>query len=189
MKAFVPVRRLPARSALDAEPRMGITEAVDQGASDHASHAGWLAALRRYLAIVAIGNLAWELLHMPLYTLWETGTAGEIVFAAVHCTGGDVLIALASLVAALLLAGSRRWPRRRFSVVAALTVAFGLGYTAFSEWLNIGVRGTWAYSDLMPVLPWLETGLSPVAQWMVIPALAFRSIRPPRASEPLDENL
>ena len=30
---------------------------------------------------------------MPLYTLWSTDTVGEIVFAAVHCTGGDILIA------------------------------------------------------------------------------------------------
>jgi hypothetical protein len=149
--------------------------------------ARWLTALRRYLAIVTIGNLTWEFLHMPLYTLWETGTAGEIVFAAVHCTGGDILIALASLMAALLLVGNSDWPRHRFMPSAVLTIAFGFGYTIFSEWLNIEVRGTWAYSDLMPVLPWLKTGLSPVAQWLVIPILAFRSIRPRRESDRFDE--
>ena len=138
----------------------------------------WLSAIRRYLAVIAVGNLLWEFAHMPLYTLWWTGTAGEIVFAAVHCTGGDVLIATASLVLALIAVGSPAWPSERFLPVAVAAMALGLGYTAFSEWLNIGVRRAWAYSDLMPVLPWFGTGLSPLAQWLVVPALAFRSVWP-----------
>lgn len=38
----------------------------------------WLSALRRYLIFIAAGNLIWALAHMSLYTLWETGSAGEI---------------------------------------------------------------------------------------------------------------
>src|SRR3546814_17822274 len=71
----------------------------------------WLRALRRYLAAVALMNLVWEFGHMPLYTLWETGTASEISFAALHCAGGDILIALASVTPALFLAGQPAWPR------------------------------------------------------------------------------
>jgi hypothetical protein len=138
----------------------------------------WLSAIRWYLAVIAVGNLLWEFAHMPLYTLWRTGTVGEIVFAAAHCTGGDVLIATASLVLALIAVGSPAWPSERFLPVAVAAMALGLGYTAFSEWLNIGVRRAWAYSDLMPVLPWFGTGLSPLAQWLVVPALAFRSVWP-----------
>lgn len=155
----------------------GMSGEAGVGVAPDRTGAGWLSAVRRHLVVMALGNLAWEFAHMPLYTLWETGTATEIAFAALHCTGGDVLIALASLTAALLLLGDDGWPRRRFLPVAVLTIALGLSYTVFSEWLNIEVRRTWAYSDLMPVLPWLGTGLSPVAQWLVIPTLAFRSIR------------
>src|SRR3546814_5473574 len=71
----------------------------------------WLRALRRYIAAVALANLVWEFGHMPLYTLWETGSASEISFAALHCTGGDILIALASVMLALFLAGQPAWPR------------------------------------------------------------------------------
>src|SRR3546814_11930886 len=53
----------------------------------------WLRALRRYMVGVALANLVWEFAHMPLYTLWETGSPSEIAFAALHCTGGDILIA------------------------------------------------------------------------------------------------
>lgn len=138
----------------------------------------WLSALRRYLTIVAVGNLVWEFAHMPLYTLWRTGTPGEIAFAAIHCTGGDLLIATGALLLALFAFGSPAWPHQRFRPVAAGAVAVGVGYTVFSEWLNIEVRQTWAYSELMPTLPWLGTGLSPLAQWLVIPPLAFWSARP-----------
>jgi hypothetical protein len=143
----------------------------------------WLSAIRRYLVVIALGNLGWEFAHMPLYTLWQTGTAAEIVFAAVHCTGGDILIATMSLMLALLIGGRPAWPREGFLPVAAMTVILGLGYTVFSEWLNIEIRRSWSYSDLMPTLPWLGTGLTPLAQWLVIPGLGFwliqRSARRP----------
>lgn len=133
----------------------------------------WLSALRRYLLFLSGGNLIWEFSHLPLYTLWQEGTAGELIFAAGHCTGGDILIALASLLLALFLMGDGAWPARRYKAVAALTMAFGLGYTIFSEWLNTAVRASWAYSELMPVIPGLDVGLSPLAQWIVIPLAGF----------------
>lgn len=141
------------------------TFTVDQGS--------WLAVLRRYLLVIALGNLVWEFAHMPLYTLWETGTAAEIAFAAVHCTIGDVLIAVSALVAALCLFGSERWPEQGARPVALVSIAFGIAYTAFSEWLNVEVRGTWAYRDLMPVIPILGVGVSPMLQWVVLPGLAL----------------
>ena len=135
----------------------------------------WLAALRIYLLIVAAADLLWEAAHLPLYTIWQTGSAGAKIFAVAHCTLGDVLIALASLTMALMLVGHRDWPARRFATVAALTLAFGLGYTGFSEWLNVVVRRSWAYSSLMPIVsPFgVAIGISPLLQWIVVPVLAF----------------
>lgn len=135
----------------------------------------WLGALRAYLAVVALGNLLWEAAHLPLYTIWNTGSAGEKAFAVVHCTGGDLLIALSSLTIALVLAGDREWPECRLPSVVILTVFFGVAYTTFSEWLNIVVRKSWAYSELMPVISVFEfdVGLSPLLQWIVVPLTAF----------------
>lgn len=157
-------------------------------AATHAYGAGnhsivWLKTLRRYMGFVAVANLIWEFAHMPLYTLWETGSAGEIIFAAVHCTGGDILIALSAIMLALFLLGNGAWPaERRFPVVVG-TVANGLAYTTFSEWLNIEIRQAWAYSDLMPVIPIIDAGLSPVMQWIIIPLAGFRlAMASPRVS-------
>lgn len=132
----------------------------------------WLATVRRYLAAAALGNLAWEAGQMPLYTLWRTGSPGEIAVALLHCTAGDVVIAGASLLGALVLLGAPGWPRRRSGAVAAAAIAIGLGYTVYSERLNLA-RGAWAYTETMPTLPWLGTGLAPLAQWLVIPVASL----------------
>lgn len=126
----------------------------------------------RYLAVMAVGNLLWEVGHVPLYTLWLTGTAADIAYAVLHCTLGDVLIAAITFGLAILLIG-RGWPQRRFGAVAALSVLFALAYTVFSEWLNVFVRGSWAYRDIMPTLPPFGTGLTPLIQWVVLPVFSF----------------
>ena len=95
------------------------------------------------------------------------------MFAAIHCTGGDVLIATASLLLALILIGEGAWPAHGFGKVAALTIALGLSYTVFSEWLNTVVRVSWSYSERMPVIPSIGVGLSPLAQWLIIPLSGF----------------
>src|SRR5438132_7406208 len=99
----------------------------------------WLLGLRVYLAVILAGNLFWEVLHLPLYAIWTAGTLREQAFAAGHCTLGDLVIAACALTLALLLAGAPRWPRDGFWPIATLTVAFGLAYTVFSEWLHVAV--------------------------------------------------
>lgn len=137
----------------------------------------WVGALRRYVVVGAVAHLVWEIVQLPLYTLWRTGSLSEQVFAVLHCTGGDVLIAGAALLIALVFVGRSGWPADGFAKVAAVTVLIGLGYTMYSEWLNTSVRRSWAYSELMPVLPFFGTGLSPLLQWVVVPAVALSAAR------------
>jgi len=138
---------------------------------------GWLAVLRHYLAFMGLVNLAWEIAQLPLYTIWTTGTRGEIAWAVVHCTVGDVLIAGAALLLALVVLRADSWPHARYLGVALLAVALGFVYTAYSEWLNTSIRQTWTYSAMMPVIP-PGIGVSPLVQWLVIPSLGLRWARP-----------
>ena len=111
-------------------------------------------------------------MQLPLYTLWRTGTPGEIAVALIHCTGGDILITTVTLAAAVAFARRFRWPpfgRRMLLTVIVL----GTAYTIFSEWLNVEIHRTWSYTAAMPVLPFLGTGLTPLLQWLVVPSLAF----------------
>lgn len=135
-----------------------------------------LAVLGRYAATVLLLNALWEIAQLPLYTLWWTAPIREVAFAVVHCTAGDVLIAVASLLLAIALFG-RAWPVRRFVPVVSVTIVLGLTYTGFSEWLNVYVRHTWAYTPWMPVLPGAGLGIAPLVQWIVVPLVGFAWMR------------
>lgn len=54
----------------------------------------------------------------------------------------------------------------RFGVAAVLAAPAGLAYTAFSEWLNTGILGSWAYTAWMSTLPLIGAGLVPLMQWL-----------------------
>lgn len=139
----------------------------------------WLSGLGIYLIAMAVGNLAWEAAHLPLYTIWRDSSGWEQAYAVVHCTIGDVLIASSTFMLAYLAIGHRSWPQLRFWPVAILATAGGVVYTIYSEWNNVYVRASWAYSDLMPIvrLGDLPIGLSPILQWIVLPAAAFALVR------------
>jgi hypothetical protein len=134
-------------------------------------HPEWLGAIRRYLLAAAIGHLAWEVAQLPLYTLWHSARPSLIAQAVLHCTAGDLAIASVALTLGLAAVGTGNWPTGRVLAVGGVVVALSVAYTAQSEFLNTVVRHNWAYTDAMPTL--LGIGLTPLAQWVVVPALAL----------------
>ena len=129
-----------------------------------------------FFVTVFTGHLVWETVQLPLYTLWWTGTKSEIVRALLHCTAGDALITAAALTLALLFGRLAEWPP--FGVrMMVTTILLGMAYTMFSEWLNVEIRRSWAYTGSMPVLPVLGIGLAPMLQWLVVPGIAFAVAR------------
>ena len=141
----------------------------------------WLQTLRQYLVIETIMHLAWEVVQLPLYAIWSTGTVREITFATLHCTAGDLLIASLCLMIALVMTGSKEWPYDRFEAVALMTIFFGVGYTGYSEWRNTSVTHAWAYTAMMPTV--FGLGVSPLIQWLVIPSAVFWSLRRKRCRD------
>src|SRR6266478_4248086 len=129
-----------------------------------------------YLSAATGIHLVWETAQLPLYMIWSTGTRFEILFAVIHCTVGDLLITASTLGLAALVARIGHWPF--FGNRMALTaILLGLGYTVFSEWLNTQVRHSWSYTEAMPLLPPLGTGLTPFLQWLIVPGVALGYVR------------
>lgn len=127
-----------------------------------------------YLIASAVGHTAWEIAHVPLYTIWTTGSPARLTLALIHCTIGDLLIATWTF--ALAGVGLRYLPLQRKSLAMGIAlVVLGVVYTGFSEWRNVYVEGGWAYSKLMPTvtIAGFAIGLSPLAQWVVVPAWAL----------------
>ena len=141
------------------------------------SNVDWLRAFGVYLGASVVMHFAWEALPVPLYSIWRTGSSREIAFAVLHCTAGDLMIASLSLLAALILIGDGAWPAERFIPIMMAALVIGIGYTGYSEWLNISVRKSQTYSELLPRLPWIGTGLAPLLQWLIVPVLVFSAIQ------------
>ncbi len=141
----------------------------------YADRAAWRLIGLRYLPWFVALNLAWEIVQLPLYTLWAEGSPGFIAFSVVHCTLGDAIIGAATLALALIATRAPELARWRWARIAAVAALAGAGYTIFSEWVNTVVLDNWAYSERMPVLHvfGLEIGLSPLAQWLLLPPLAL----------------
>lgn len=132
----------------------------------------WSFILRSYLPRLTLCSLAWEILQLPLYTLWAEPDAWRIAYAIAHCTVGDVLIGTATLCGVLTLsrAGVRsNWAGGRIVVLQAW---LALAYTVYSERSNLALDN-WAYSPWMPLLPWLNVGLAPLLQWVIVPLAAW----------------
>lgn len=128
-----------------------------------------------YLPWFAVLNLAWEAAHVRLYTLWTEAEPAYIAFSVVHCTLGDVLIGGLALLLALIVGREGGLPEWRWLRIALLTLVCGVGYTIFSEWMNITILRSWVYGEAMPrlSLAGVEIGLTPLAQWLVLPPLAL----------------
>ncbi len=124
-------------------------------------------------------NLAWEIAHVRLYTLWASAEGLSVARALFHCTLGDVAIALAMFALAALVLGNTDWPALRPRTGSAIVVVGAMAYTAWSEWYNVYRVGSWGYTASMPLV--FGIGLSPLLQWLVLPPVmvaAYRALGP-----------
>jgi len=122
--------------------------------------------------LLALGlplELLWEIAQFPLYDVWHQNDWSYILYGLAHCTLGDLLILLIAfwIVAAML--SNRRWFLAAPWAGGAAFTVLGAGYTIFSEIHNVRVKGTWGYTELMPIIPYFEVGAMPFLQWVLIP--------------------
>ena len=128
---------------------------------------------RLLLYITGIGfllNLIWEVTQRPLYE-------GYVGFwhHFLNCLWASVVDVIVILVFGMLFASYYKnpfWVKhiswKDVLVLMLLGAAVAVGF----EQLMLG-EGAWAYTDAMPVVPYLATGLSPLLQMMILPSLTF----------------
>jgi len=116
-------------------------------------------------------QLLWEIAQFPLYTVWHEGDWGFILYGLVHCTLGDLMILLSVFWLVSILNRSRLWVFSPSMPNIVLFTVIGLAYTIFSEILNTRIKGTWGYTELMPIVPVIEIGGMPFLQWILIPPI------------------
>ena len=113
----------------------------------------------------------WEFLQVPFYEQMPYLGHWEAIIFCTRATFGDVLISLGAFWAAALIFRNRNWIRSPNGAVLVVFIAVGLAVTVVLEWHATTVAERWQYSDAMPTLPLLGTGLSPVLQWIILPLL------------------
>jgi hypothetical protein len=121
-------------------------------------------------------NFFWEVLQTYFYTLKDSAFS-TMLYGWIHCTLGDVVITLGSFWLVSILSRNRRWFSRLNKVSFVSFIMVGLVYTLFSEWLNVHIFKSWAYNELMPIVPWTKIGLTPLLQWMVLPPVVMLLVR------------
>lgn len=122
-------------------------------------------------------HLLWEIAQFPLYTVWQEGDWGYILYGLAHCTLGDLLIMLSCYWVVALLNRNRYWYLTNILVNGFLFTLLGLGYTIYSEMINVNIKANWAYTELMPIIPVIEIGGMPFMQWVLIPPLTLWLMR------------
>lgn len=127
-------------------------------------------------------HFTWEFLQAPLFSSMETATHIEGIRACLQATLGDMVIALVAYWAAALLARTRHWAAGPGYKAFGLFIGTGLGITIGLEFLSTEILGRWSYGVAMPRLPLIGTGLTPILQWVLIPALVLWYMR--RLSSP-----
>lgn len=118
-------------------------------------------------------HFAWEMLQAPTYAGMAEMPHWDGVILCLDATLGDVGFTLTAFWLASAAARSRTWFTAWRPLPALIYMATGLLLTAGFEYYYTEVSLRWTYSDLMPLVPPLGTGLSPVMQWLLIPPVAL----------------
>ena len=118
----------------------------------------------------------WEFLQVPLFAGLAEAPHWEGVKFCSGAALGDAALTVVAYWLAAMVAG-RRWIVEIPGRAVAVYLATGLIATVSLEWVNAEVLGRWEYAGAMPTLPLLGTGLSPLAQWILLPLLVLGIVR------------
>lgn len=116
-------------------------------------------------------HFVWEFLQVPTYAGMAELSHWEGIKFCTAATFGDVGFALTAFWTVSAVGRSREWIQdsRRAPLVAFIAV--GIALTIAFEYYHTKVSLRWSYSEIMPLVPPLGTGLSPLLQWIIIPPL------------------
>lgn len=122
------------------------------------------------MGLAFVLNLIWELAQMPLYDS-SSFSINHVLFCALGSVA-DALMVLLLYFGLAFIFKNPLWifPLKRERVVIVVLTG-GIG-AVLSEIRHLSL-GNWAYSDLMPLIPIFNVGVSPVLQFMILPIITY----------------
>ena len=123
------------------------------------------------IAVIAFSfNFIWELAQGPLYEGFEYDWQ-HISFCALASVA-DMLMVLILLFGFGLVYKNVFWTRSMgINKIFPLIFIGSAGAILGEIWHTS--RGDWVYAEAMPIVPWVNVGLSPLLQFAVLPYLIF----------------
>ena len=123
-------------------------------------------------------NFIWEMAQMPLFR-GMVFNIENILFCALASVA-DAIMTLLLYFGFAFIYDESFWIKNMTPLgTTSLIIVGGIG--AILAEIRHTSLGNWAYAESMPLLPFVNVGLSPVLQFMVLPAiifyLSFRSLR------------
>ena len=123
------------------------------------------------MAVISfILNEVWELLQMPLYEQ-PIYKMGHIAF----CTLGalaDMIMVLLLYVCFGFIYKNAFWIWQSNWVKIFVVMLTGAIGAVFSEKRHLLI-GSWSYDQSMPIVPFVNVGLSPVLQFLLLPVIIY----------------
>lgn len=117
------------------------------------------------------------MLQAPLFSSMNDVSHFAGIYICLKATLGDLAIALSAFWIAARVGRSRRWFIRPGRPALVVFFAVGLLLTIGLEYVHTQITGRWAYDGVMPVLPVIGTGLTPILQWIFVPMLVLWYMR------------
>lgn len=129
-----------------------------------------------FTAAVLILHFVWEMAQGNLFAGMREQPLAEAAVRCFKATLGDLVITAIAFAAAAVTVRRIHWPLIKSFVAPAVFIATGLVITIVFEQFALATS-RWVYAPEMPTL--FGVGISPIAQWIVIPLLElplFRTI-------------
>lgn len=115
-------------------------------------------------------NFAWEITQIPLYKN-NVYDVLHISFCALAAVADVIMILLIYFGYALVFKNT--FFIKNINIQRALLVILTGGIGAILAEMRHLSEGDWAYSSLMPIIPIVNAGISPVLQFMLLPLLTY----------------
>ena len=120
--------------------------------------------------LACILNFTWEIIQGPLY-IGFTYSIFHIIFCGLASIADAIMVLLIYFVLTIIYKDPLWIKQINFQRTLILMLIGGIG-AILAEMRHLSL-GNWSYAPTMPVLPFVNAGLSPVLQFMLLPSLIF----------------
>ena len=120
--------------------------------------------------IALLLNLIWELVQMPLYK-GSSYSIEQIAFCTLASVADALMVLLLYFGVAFIFRSPLWIQHLKWQQISIVILIGGTG-AVLAEMRHLS-SGSWAYDNSMPIIPFVNVGISPVLQFMILPLLIY----------------